>query len=73
MKDIRQRDQYREQMSFKREQATVQNADNKTKLSLEKEKLATQRDIANKNLQIARENKNKYDVKDTKEKKKKKS
>jgi hypothetical protein len=73
MKDIRQRDQYREQMSFKREQATVQNADSKTKLSLEKEKLATQRDIASKNLQIARENKNKYDVKDTKEKKKKKS
>ena len=73
MKDIRQRDQYREQMNFKREQATVQNADSKTKLSLEKEKLATQRDIASKNLQIARENKNKYDVKDTKEKKKKKS
>ena len=70
MKDIRQRDQYREQMNFKREQATVQNADSKTKLSLEKEKLATQRDIASKNLQIARENKNKYDVKDTKEKKK---
>ena len=73
MKDIRQRDQYREQMDFKREQATVNNADSKTKLSLEKEKLATQRDIASKNLQIARENKNKYDVKDTKEKKKKKS
>ena len=34
-------------------------------------KLATQRDIANKNLEIARENKNKYDVKPKKKDKKK--
>jgi hypothetical protein len=31
-------------------------------MGIEREKLATQRDIANKNLEIARENKNKYDV-----------
>lgn len=71
MKEIRGRDQYREQMNFKREQATVSDSTNKAKLSIEKEKLATQRDIADKNLQIARENKNKYDVKPTKKGKQK--
>ena len=34
----------------------------KEKINIERERLATQRDIADKNLQIARENKNKYDV-----------
>ena len=41
------------------------------KLDIDREKLSTQRDIANKNLQIARENKNKYDVKKEDKKKKK--
>ena len=62
LKDIRQRDQYREQMNFKREQAAIKNSDSKEKINIERERLATQRDIADKNLQIARENKNKYDV-----------
>jgi hypothetical protein len=38
------------------------------KLSIEREKLASQREIANKQLEIARVNKNKYDVKDNKKK-----
>jgi len=71
MKDIRGRDQYREQMNFKREQAAVKNNATSQKLDLDREKLDTQRDIANKNLQIARENKNKYDVKGADKKKKK--
>lgn len=71
MKDIRQRDQYREQMNFKKEQASVQNANTKGKMNLDREKLSTQREIANKNLEIARENKNKYDVKPAKKDKKK--
>ena len=62
MKDIRDRDQYREQMNFKREQAATQNATTEQKLDIDREKLATQRDIATKNLEIARENKNRYDV-----------
>jgi hypothetical protein len=32
------------------------------KLNIEREKLQTQREIADKQLQVARENKNKYDV-----------
>ena len=71
MHDIRKRDEYREQMNFKKEQASVQNANAKGKMDLDREKLATQREIASKNLDIARENKNKYDVKPDKKDKKK--
>ena len=71
MKDIRERDQYREQMNFKREQVSVKDSNDKAKLNIEREKLSTQREIANKNLEIARENKNKYDVKASKKDKKK--
>jgi hypothetical protein len=62
MKDIRQSEQYREQMNFKREQEVNKSAMNSDKLNLEREKLEAQRDIAEKQLQIARENKNKYDA-----------
>tara|TARA_Y100001954_G_C15581276_1_gene488465 strand:- start:52 stop:789 length:738 start_codon:yes stop_codon:yes gene_type:complete len=70
--DIRQRDQYREQMNLKREQLNEKRSYDRDKLAIDKEKLATQRSIADKNLEIARENKNKYDVKtDSKSKKNK--
>jgi len=62
MENIRKRDEYREQMNFKREVAATNNANTQAKLGIDREKLATQREIADKNLQIARENKNKYDV-----------
>ena len=71
MQDIRKRDEYREQMNFKKEQASVDNSNSKAKMNIEREKLSTQREIANKNLAIARENKNKYDVKPPKKDKKK--
>jgi hypothetical protein len=62
MKDMTQRDQYREQMDFKREESVQKEALNKSKMEIEREKLNTQRQIAATNLEIARENKNKYDV-----------
>lgn len=71
MQDMRKRDEYREQMNFKKEQASLDNSNKRAKMDIEREKLATQREIANKNLQIARENKNKYDVKASKKDKKK--
>ncbi len=61
LKDIRQTEQYREQMSFKREQEVNKSATNSQKMDLEREKLQAQKEIADKQLQIARENKNKYD------------
>jgi len=63
LQDIRKRAEYRETMNFKRQDAATKNAMQTQKLDIEREKLSTQRDIANKNLEIARENKNKYDVK----------
>ena len=39
------------------------------RLDVEREKIAAQRDIAQTKLDIARENKNKYDVQDSKENK----
>ena len=62
MKDMTQRDQYREQMDFKREESVQKEALNKSKIEIDREKLNTQRQIAATNLEIARENKNKYDV-----------
>ena len=63
MKDMQASDRYREQMDFKRQESTVKNSISQSKLQLDKEKLAAQREIADKQLQIARENKNKYDSK----------
>jgi len=71
MRDIKQTSQYREQMNFKKDQAVMKNSHDNERLKIERDKLATQREIADKNLEIARENKNKYDV-EAKEKKKKK-
>jgi hypothetical protein len=62
MRDIRQSEQYREQMNFKREQEVNKTAIGSQKMELERERLQAQREIADKQLQVARENKNKYDV-----------
>lgn len=69
MKDINIQSEKREEMNFKKEQATVKNSLSKEDLQIKREKLATERDIANKQLEIARVNKNKYDVKDSNKKK----
>ena len=74
MRDMEQRDQYREQMDFKREESARKSSTDQSKLDIEKQRMATQREIANTNLEIARENKNKYDTpsKQNKTEKKKK-
>jgi hypothetical protein len=61
MKDMQQREEYREQMNIKREENARKSSFDTKKLEIDREKLATQREIAQTNLQIARENKNKYD------------
>jgi hypothetical protein len=66
LKDIRESDRYREQMNLKRESEVNKGAMHQDKMSIERERLQTQREIADKQLQIARENKNKYDVKGSK-------
>ncbi len=68
MKDIRESTQYREQMNFKRQESAVKSAQENNRLSVEREKIAASKQIADTKLQIARENKNKYDVKNEKDK-----
>jgi len=62
LKDIRETDRYREQMNVKRESEINKGAMHQDKMGIERERLQTQREVAEKQLQIARENKNKYDV-----------
>ena len=69
MKNIRETTQYREQMNFKRQQNATQSAQENNRLTVEREKIAASKQIADTKLQIARENKNKYDIKDSKDKK----
>jgi hypothetical protein len=64
LKDIRDTDRYREQMNVKREDRLAKTAMHKDNLALKREELRTKKEIADKQLQIARENKNKYDVKE---------
>ena len=49
-------------MNIKRESEINKGAMHQDKMGIERERLQTQREIAEKQLQVARENKNKYDV-----------
>ena len=71
MSNIRETDQYQQDMSLQREKENNKSNTNREKMILEREKLQTERDVADKNLQIARENKNQYDTKSKKDDKKK--
>jgi len=69
MKDIRETTQYREQMNMKREENASKSAMESSRLDVEREKIAAQKQIADTKLQIAKENKNKYDSPKDKKKK----
>ena len=69
MKNIRESTQYREQMNFKRQESATKSVQENNKLAVEREKIAASKQIAETKLQIARENKNKYDIKNNKDKK----
>ena len=69
MKDIRETTQYREQMNLKREENASKSSMENSRLSVEREKIAADKQIANTKLQIAKENKNKYDSPKKKDKK----
>ena len=63
MKDIRDTEQYQEQTNLQREKEVNRMNAESQKNQIEREKIAAQREIANRQLQIAQENKNKYDKK----------
>jgi hypothetical protein len=68
MKELRNSEQYQEQTSLQREKQSNENIRQDQKISIEREKIAAQKEIAESQLQIARENKNKFDTKTKKEK-----
>ena len=71
MDNIRKTEQYQQQTQMQRLKQSNDMTKHQQKMSIEEQKIQAQREIADKQLQIARENKNKYDVKSTKDKKKK--
>ena len=62
MKDIRETTRYQEQSNLKREEMNNKGVIEKSKLDVEKQKIAASMSISQNELAIARENKNKYDV-----------
>ena len=63
MTDIKDTEQYQEQANLQRDKESNRMVIQSQKNQLEREKLQTQKEIADKQLQIAQENKNKYDSK----------
>jgi hypothetical protein len=70
MKEIRATEQYQAQTDIQRQKQSDDMVKHSQKMSMEQQKLQTQEDIANKQLEIARVNKNKYDSKSSDKKKK---
>jgi hypothetical protein len=70
MKEIRATEQYQSQTDLQRQKQSDDMVKHSQKISMEQQKLQTQQDIANKQLEIARVNKNKYDSKSSDKKKK---
>jgi hypothetical protein len=63
MKEIRASEEYQDQTNLQREKEVNRMNIDTQKNQIEREKIAAQKEIANKQLQIAQENKNKFDVK----------
>jgi hypothetical protein len=70
LEKIQDEQKYYDQMNIKRESELVKKEQGEQKLNIERQRLQTQREIADKQLQIAKENKNKYDSKKSSDKKK---
>jgi hypothetical protein len=64
--NIQKQQNYTDTTNFKREQEVNKTRFNEQKLDIERQRLQTQQEIANKQLEIARENKNRFDVKSSK-------
>ena len=62
MSEIRKSDEFQSQMSLQNQKESNRLTLDRDKNNIEREKLQTQKDIAATQLQIAKENKNKYDV-----------
>jgi len=71
MNNLEKTEQYQETMNFDRQKETTKQMEHRDKMNIEQQKIQAQQQIAQTQLQIARENKNKFDkVADDKKKKK---
>jgi hypothetical protein len=70
LKEIRETQQYQDQVSLERQKESNKMDNQNQKSQLEREKMLNQKEIADKQLQIARENKNRYDKPSSDKKKK---
>jgi hypothetical protein len=70
MKEIRASQEFQDQTNLERQKETNKTINNSQKMQIEREKLQAQKQIADTQLQIARENKNKFDQKSADKKKK---
>ena len=68
MKDIRQEQAYQDQSNLDRQRESNRMTQQTMKNDIDREKIQAQKEIADTQLQIARENKNKFDSKNTKKK-----
>ncbi len=71
MNNIRKTEQYQQQTQVERQRQANDMVKHSQKINVEEQRIQAQRDIANTQLQIAKENKNKYDFKSSKDNKKK--
>jgi hypothetical protein len=62
MDQIQKTEQYQQATDLQREKENNRSIQQREKIALEQQKMATQKEIAQKQLEIARTNKNKYDV-----------
>jgi hypothetical protein len=69
MKEIRSSEQYQQQTDLQREKQVNENLRQTQKMDIEREKINAQKEIADKQLQVARENKNRFDNKNNKKEK----
>jgi hypothetical protein len=63
MEGIRKEQQYQDTMNFKREQEVNKTSNEQQKSAIKRDELQTRKEIADKQLEIARENKNRFDIK----------
>jgi hypothetical protein len=72
MDDIKATAEYQDTVNLQQQKESNRVAEGREKMNLKREEMNMKRELKEKDLQIARENKNQYDVKPSKEDKKKK-
>jgi hypothetical protein len=70
LQNLKKTEQYKETASVQQQKASDSKAQHMDKMNLKREEMNTKREMKQKDLEIARENKNQYDVKSKNDKKK---